>query len=138
MIDNLPKLYVQLFPLLPTLTLLNPSRHTTPLLQLPPLAHLLVIRLQQLEDLARSGAGNVGALVALLATRDADARPLPARAGALAAENVDGSSLGADAALDVVDGQASDRDAGGGLAGGRAVLVVLLDHDSVLGDLCDC
>ena len=39
---------------------------------------------------------------------------------------------------DVVDGQASDRDAGGGLAGGRAVLVVLLDHDSVLGDLCDC
>lgn len=97
-----------------------------------------MIQLQQLGNLAGSGAGNVGALAALAATRDADARPLPARAGALAAENVDGSSLGADAALDVVDGQASDGDAGGGLAGGRAVLVVLLDHDSVLGDLCDC
>ena len=88
-----------------------------------------------MENLAGSGAGDVGALAALLATRDADTRPLPARAGALTAENVDGSSLGADAALDVVDGQASDRDTGGRLAGGRAVLVVLLDHDTVLGDL---
>lgn len=87
------------------------------------------------ENLAGSRAGDVGALVALLATGNADTRPLPARAGALAAKDVDRSSLGANGALDTVDGQASDGDTSGGLAGGRAVLVVLLDHDSVLGDL---
>lgn len=111
------------------------GRHITLLTIHPLLAHPLKFQRAKLNNLASSWAGDVGALAALLATRDADARPLPARAGALAAENVDGSSLRADGALDVVNGQASDRDAGGGLAGGRAVLVVLLDHDSVLGDL---
>ena len=138
MVDNLPKsicIQYKYAPPLPTQAIFKPSRHTTLPPQLPPLTHLLNIKLQQLDNLAGSGAGDVGALGALLAARNADARPLPARAGALAAENVDGSSLGADGALDVVDGQAGDRNAGGGLAGGRAVLVVLLDHDSVLGDL---
>ena len=87
------------------------------------------------ENLARSRARHVHALVALLAAADADTRPLPVRAGALAAENVDRDGLGRNAASDAVDGEAGDGDAGGGLAGGRAVLVVLLDHDTVLGDL---
>ena len=40
-------------------------------------------------------------------------------------------------ALDVLDGETGDRDAGGGGASGRAVLVVLLDQDSVLGDVLE-
>jgi hypothetical protein len=87
------------------------------------------------EHLASGGAGDVGALVALLATSKADTRPPPARAGALATENVDRDSLGSNVTLDAVYGQISDRDTGSRLAGGRAVLVVLLDHDSVLGNL---
>ena len=115
--------------------LFEPSRHTT--IQLH---HTTPFANPQhptstANNLARSRAGHVGALGALLATSETDTRPLPARAGALAAENVDGSSLGADGTLNIVDGQASDRDAGSRLAGRRAVLVVLLDHDSVLGDL---
>jgi hypothetical protein len=86
-------------------------------------------------NLASSGAGDVGALVALLATSDANTRPLPVRAGALTTENVDRDSLRCNVTLDPVDGQASDRDTSGRRAGRRAVLVVLLDHDSVLENL---
>lgn len=75
------------------------------------------------------------ALGALLAAGKADARPGPVGAGALATEDVDGDGLGGDRAGDLLDVQAGDGDAGGGLAGGRAVLVVLLDDDAVLGDL---
>jgi hypothetical protein len=87
--------------------------------------------------LASSRAGDVRALAALLTTRNADTRPLPVRASTLGAENVDRDSLGSDAAGDIVNGKTSDRDAGGGGAGGRAVLVVLLDQNSGLGDVLE-
>jgi hypothetical protein len=106
--------------------------------ELPPFAtsHLWMFNpVLTAANLASSGAGDVEALVALLATSKADTRPLPAGAGALTTENVHRDGLGANAALDAVDSQASNRDTGGRLAGRRAVLVVLLDHDSVLGNV---
>jgi hypothetical protein len=87
------------------------------------------------SHLARSRAGNISALVTRLATTNANTRPLPPRARALATQNVHIRTLRSDGALDVVNGEASDRDAGGRLAGRRAVLVVLLDYYAVLGDL---
>ena len=87
--------------------------------------------------LARSRAGDVRALAALHAASDADTRPLPVGASTLGAKNVNLLSLGTDGALDVLDGEAGDRDAGGGGASGRAVLVVLLDQDSGLGDVLE-
>jgi hypothetical protein len=87
--------------------------------------------------LARSRAGDVGALAALHTTSNADTRPLPVGASTLGAKNVNLLSLGTDGALDVLDGEAGDRDAGGGGASGRAVLVVLLDQDSGLGDVLE-
>ncbi len=36
--------------------------------------------------------------------------------------------------MDVAEGEACDRDAAGGCAGGRTVLVILLYDDPVLGD----
>jgi hypothetical protein len=88
-------------------------------------------------NLARSRAGDVGALAALDAASDADTRPLPVRASTLGAKNVNLLSLGTDGALDVLDGETGDRDAGGGGASGGAVLVVLLDEDSGLGDVLE-
>jgi len=84
-------------------------------------------------------AGSTGwdalALGGLLATGDRVARPGPvaaARAGT--AEDVDVSSRAGDGASDAGDGQVSDWDTGGGRASRAAVLVVLLDDDSVRGD----
>jgi hypothetical protein len=88
-------------------------------------------------NLARSRAGDVGALAALDAASDADTRPLPVGASTLGAKNVNLLGLGADGALDVLDGKTGDRDAGGGGASGGAVLVVLLDQDSGLGDVLE-
>ena len=87
--------------------------------------------------LARSRAGDVGALAALHTTSNADTRPLPVGASTLGAKNVNLLSLGTDGALDVLDGETGDRDAGGGGASGGAVLVVLLDEDSGLGDVLE-
>jgi hypothetical protein len=87
--------------------------------------------------LARSRAGDVGALAALHAASDADARPLPVGASTLGAKDVNLLGLGSDAASNVLDSKTGDRDAGGGLASGRAVLVVLLDQDSGLGDVLE-
>lgn len=88
-----------------------------------------------LKHLARGSARDVHAFVALLATLDVNARPSPVGASALSAEDVDGGSLGGDVAGNVLNGEASDRNAVGGRAGRGAVLVVLLDDDTLLGDL---
>lgn len=87
--------------------------------------------------LAGSRARDVLALVALLATAYRDTRPLPVGAGTLGAENVDGNGLGGNRTLDVRDSKTSDRDAVSRLASRRAVFVVLLDDDALLGDVLE-
>lgn len=93
----------------------------------------------QVECLTGStaAAGDVGALAARLATRHLDARPLPVRAGSRSAEDVDVGGRGRDGTGDLGHGEARDGHAGRGGAGGAAVLVVLLDHDTVLGDTAE-
>lgn len=88
-----------------------------------------------MDHLARGRARDVHAVVALLATLDVNTRPGPVGASALSAEDVDRGSLGRDAASNVLNGETSDRNAIGGLASRGAVLVVLLDDDTLLGDL---
>lgn len=80
-------------------------------------------------------AGDVLALGALLSTGDTVAGPGPAGAGALAAEQVGVGAGRGDGALDAGDSEVGDRDTGGGGTGRAAVLVVLLDDDTVLGDV---
>lgn len=80
-------------------------------------------------------AGDVLALGALLSTGDTVSGPGPARAGALAAEEIGVSAGRRDGALDAGDGQVGDRDSSGWGTGGAAVLIVLLDDDAVLGDV---
>jgi hypothetical protein len=87
------------------------------------------------NHLTGSGAGNVKALGALLATSQRVAGPGPVGASALGAQDVDGNSVRRNAAGDTSDGQAGDGNASSRSAGGRTVLVVLLDDDAVLGDL---
>lgn len=86
------------------------------------------------ESLARGTGRNVLALVALLSTGDAVATPAPVSAATGAAENLDLGGRALDATLDLVELDVVDLDAVGRLAGGTAVLVVLLDDDAVLGD----
>lgn len=82
-----------------------------------------------------STAGDVLALGARLSTSDTVARPLPARARALAAKQVDVGARRSDGALDAGDSKVGDWDASGGGTGRAAVLVVLLNDDTVLGDV---
>lgn len=86
------------------------------------------------KRLARSAVGDAGALGAGLATSDGNRLPGPVGAGTVSAEDVDLGSIVLNGALDAIQSQAGDRDAVGGVASGRAVLVVLLDDDAVLGD----
>lgn len=88
------------------------------------------------SNLARSAGGHTRALLAvLLTTRDGVSRPGPVLAATLAAENVDGNSAALDRAGNLLDSEASNGDTGGGLAGRATVLIILLDDDTVLGDV---
>jgi hypothetical protein len=89
------------------------------------------------QHLARSAGRDTGAASALLSTSDAVARPGPVGAATLTAKDVDVSTLGGDSTLDVLNSEASNRDTGSGLASGGAVLVVLLDDDTILGDVLE-
>ena len=89
---------------------------------------LLIVR--WLLHLARSRAGDVGAAGGLLATGDGVAGPGPAGAGAGGTEDVDVGGGASDGTGVLAHGQAGDWDTSGGLAGGRAVLVVLLNDDT--------
>jgi hypothetical protein len=82
-------------------------------------------------------AGDVHAAGALLSSSDGVTRPGPVGARSLTAEDVDIKTLSSDATLDVLDGEASNRDTSGGLAGRAAVQVVLLDDDTVLGNVLE-
>lgn len=88
------------------------------------------------EDLALgSTAGDVQAGGRCLSSSEGDAGPGPVGAGSLAAEDVDSACGGGDGSCDAGDGEASDGDTGGWLARWGAVLVILLDDDTVLGDV---
>lgn len=87
--------------------------------------------------LARGTSGDARAAGALFSSGDVVASPGPVGAAALSAKDVDVGAAGFDGTLDVLDGQASDGDAGSGLAGGRAVLVILLDDNTVLGNVAE-
>ena len=87
--------------------------------------------------LARSAGRNVLALIGLLAAGEADTLPGPARAAALATEDVDGGGLAGNGASDTVDSEVSDGNTSGGLAGGATVLVVLLDDNTLLLDVLE-
>lgn len=79
-------------------------------------------------------AGDTGTLGGLLATGDLVARPLPAGASTRGTEDVGVGTRAGDTDGVVSHGQSSDWHARGWFACRRAVLVVLLDNNTVLGD----
>jgi hypothetical protein len=87
------------------------------------------------SNLARSDRRHVLALAASLTARDIVSRPGPVRAATVAAENEDGSSLALNTAGNLLDSQTGNGDTGGGSSGRATVLVILLDDDTVLGDV---
>ena len=82
--------------------------------------------------------GDVGALGALGSASDTVAGPLPVRARALTAKDVGLDTLGTHGTGNAGNLEASDGDTGGRFASGGTVLVVLLDDDTVLGDVGEC
>lgn len=91
------------------------------------------------SNLARGDAGDVLARVVLLAAGDTDVLPGPVGAGAGAADDGQVVALGGDGAVAVqaVDGDAGDGQVAGGVAVQVAAVVVLLDQDTVLGDVVE-
>ena len=88
----------------------------------------LLARLAQLHS-----TGLALALRGGLATSDRNTRDSPAGAGCTQDVVRHGARL--DGAGDALECETCDRDAAGGCAGGRSVLVVLLDDNSVLRDV---
>lgn len=87
------------------------------------------------KRLARSTARDTLAGSGLLATGDAVVLPRPVLA--VGAQDVDVGALGGDSAVDVADGEVGDGDTSSRRTGGLAVLVVLLDDNTVLGDVLE-
>lgn len=85
--------------------------------------------------LARSSSGDSLALVRLLATSDTVASPGPVLAAG--AENVNVGSARLDSANDLVDGDISDGNTSTGSTLGRAVVIILLNDDAVLGNVLE-
>lgn len=88
-----------------------------------------------IPNLAGGRAGNVGALGRGLASGDLVTGPGPVRAGTLGAQDVDVGGRGSDRAGNLANLEVGDGDAGGGSASRAAVLVVLLNDDTVLGNV---
>jgi hypothetical protein len=84
--------------------------------------------------LARGASRNILALGALLTAGDVDARPCPVGAAARSTKDVNISGRALHGTSDLLEGNIRNLDAVGGIAGGAAVLVVLLDDNTVLGD----
>lgn len=101
------------------------------------MAHIEFWKVETLGLARGPAAGDVRARGALLAAADTDAGPVPVGASALATENVDIGRGRGDGTRHLGDGQVRDGDAAGRGAGRAAVLVVLLDHDAVLGNVAE-
>ena len=84
--------------------------------------------------LTRSTSRNVLALGASLTTCDGDTRPSPVSAAARSTENVDISSVALHGAGNLLEGDVRDLDTVGWGTSGAAILVILLNNESVLGD----
>lgn len=82
---------------------------------------------------ARSNAGNVLAVIVLLATRDLNTSPSPVRAARATADNGDVVAVLGDGAgaRDVLDSQAGDGEIRGGVSVEVTAVVVLFDEDTV-------
>lgn len=85
--------------------------------------------------LARSSGsrGNALALVRLLATSDLVVSPGPVLG--IGAKDQDVCTARLDRSSDLVDGDIGDRNASGRDTSGRSVLIILLDDNTVLGDV---
>lgn len=103
----------------------------------PAICHVLhnlhVLLPIQAQNLARCTRRNSLALGRGLSTSDLVVGPGPVLAAG--AKDVDISSTGLDSAGDLVDGDVGDGDTGSGSSSGRTVLVILLNDDTVLGDV---
>ena len=118
----------------------SPSVYLLPLRKIfcarcPPQNHFLFLSCTRGESLARSSAWDVRALGRFLSTGESDTTPSPAGARSLSAKDVNSGSAGGNRSSDTGYGETGDGDAGGGCAGWGAVLVILLDDDTVLGDV---
>lgn len=85
-------------------------------------------------NLARSAGRHTRALAALLTTSEGVSSPGPVLAAAVTAEDVDVSTAALNGTGNLLNLEAGNGDTGGGLAGRAAVLVILLNDDTVLGD----
>lgn len=103
----------------------------------PAICHVLhnlhVLLLTQTQHLARGTRGNSLALGRGLSTSDLVVGPGPVLA--VGAKDVDISSAGLDSSGDLVDGDVGDGDTSSGGSSRRTVLVILLNDDTVLGDV---
>lgn len=88
-------------------------------------------------QLAGSRTRDVRALCRLLPSSDRHSGPFPVAARAFATEDVDRSRSRCYRASDLAHSEAGDRNASRRCTGGRAILVVLLDNDSVLRDIAE-
>lgn len=90
----------------------------------------------KVRHLARGTTWHVLAFASCrLATSWLDARPCPVAARALAAENVNVGGGAADAASNARDLEVGDWDTSGGGTGWIAILIVLLNDNTVFGDV---
>ena len=77
-------------------------------------------------------------LGALLTTSNAISSPNPVRAATLSAKNIDRRGLRSNSTLHIRHSQIGDRDTSGRGTGGRAILIVLLNDDTILCDAGKC
>lgn len=87
------------------------------------------------SNLARSTRRHILALTASLTTSDGISRPGPVRAATATAKNVDVSSAALDSAGNLLDSQVGNGDTSSGGTGRAAVLVILLDDNTIARDL---
>ena len=87
------------------------------------------------SNLARSTRRHILALAASLTTSDRVSRPGPARAATATAKNIDVSSTALNGTGNLLDSQAGNGDTSSGGTGRAAVLVILLDDNTIAGDL---
>lgn len=88
-----------------------------------------------LGNLARSTSRHTRALGALFTTSESVSRPGPVLATAATAKDVDGSSAALNCAGNLLDSEVGNGDTGSGIAFRAAVLVILLDDDTILSDV---
>ena len=95
------------------------------------------MRIPSFCHLARRATRDIATLGARPPSCHRNVVPRPVRAAARSAQNVHVCGLGGDRAPHATDRQTSDRDACGGCSSRATVLVVLLNHDTVLCDIAE-